>query len=180
MTDVSDRAREALDAKPEANISLVGWDVAGPSYLRWAQRLERAVRDILAGQSVGEPVTQADRDAYALIVEGDSDNPLRVAKANNITFGYYDDEVASWKAAPDGQCLAELEAGKAELLILMDSIWRAEFRHEAPNWKPLDDLPGMISQLDNMYAGVRSQRDAARFALAALANPAPSDLESSK
>ncbi len=57
----------------------------------------------------------------------------------------------------------ELVKGKAELLGLMDSIWRAEYRLTAPQWQPLDVLPGMVSQIDNMYAGVRGQRDKARW-----------------
>jgi hypothetical protein len=67
----------------------------------------------------------------------------------------------------EGSGADELRHGKDELLRLMDSIWSAEFSREAPNWKPLDDLPGMVSQIDNMYAGVRAQRDQARWALAA-------------
>lgn len=63
---------------------------------------------------------------------------------------------------------AELEAGKDELRSLLDSIWRAEYMKTAPDWKPLDGLPGMVSQIDNMYAGVREQRDQARWDLAAL------------
>ena len=46
-----------------------------------------------------------------------------------------------------------------ELEELATSIWRAEFRHDAPEWQPLPDLRGLVSQVDNMYAGVRSQRD---------------------
>jgi hypothetical protein len=64
--------------------------------------------------------------------------------------------------------IAELEAGKDELLRLMDGIWRAEFRRTAPNWKPLPDLIGMVTQIDNMYAGVREQRDEARSCIAEL------------
>ena len=60
----------------------------------------------------------------------------------------------------------ELQRGKEELRRLIEFIWRSEYYREAPNWKPLDDLPGMISQIDNMFAGVRSQRDEARHALA--------------
>jgi len=41
-------------------------------------------------------VEQRDRDDYARLVEGDSDNPLRVAKANRIYVGEYDDEVAQY------------------------------------------------------------------------------------
>jgi len=51
---------------------------------------------------------------------------------------------------------------RREVLGLIESIWKNEFRNEAPEWKPLSYLVGMITQLDNMYAGVRSQRDEAR------------------
>lgn len=63
---------------------------------------------------------------------------------------------------------AEIYSAKRELVSLMDSIWRAEFRKQSPEWKPLDDLPGMISQMDNMYAGVRNQRDEALAKVAEL------------
>lgn len=55
----------------------------------------------------------------------------------------------------------ELAAGKEELRRLLESIWRAEYRKDAPDWKALPDLVGMVTQIDNMYAGVRAQRDAA-------------------
>jgi chromosome segregation ATPase len=48
---------------------------------------------------------------------------------------------------------------KRELDQLATSIWRAEFRYDAPEWQPLPDIRGLISQVDSMYAGVRSQRD---------------------
>ncbi|KQO50614.1 hypothetical protein [Sphingomonas sp. Leaf257] len=67
--------------------------------------------------------------------------------------------------APAVDASEELRRGKDEIRSLIESIWRAEFSKDAPNWKPLDDLPGMISQMDNMYAGVRSQRDKARWDL---------------
>ena len=60
---------------------------------------------------------------------------------------------------------AERDAALAELRQLTGSIWKAEYRKTAPDWQPLPDLVGLITQLDNMYAGVREQRDAAREAL---------------
>ena len=60
---------------------------------------------------------------------------------------------------------AERDAALAELRQLTESIWKAEYRKTAPDWQPLPDLVGLITQLDNMYAGVREQRDAAREAL---------------
>jgi len=65
-----------------------------------------------------------------------------------------------------GEDMRELEQGKDELRRLIESIWRAEYRHTAPEWKALPDLVGMVTQVDNMYAGVRSQRDEARWHLA--------------
>lgn len=62
---------------------------------------------------------------------------------------------------------AEIAQASDEVKQLIESIWRAEYRHSAPNWKPLPDLVGMVTQLDNMYAGVREQRDRARWDLAA-------------
>lgn len=61
---------------------------------------------------------------------------------------------------------AELAEARDELRSLIESIWKAEYRREAPEWKPLPELIGMITQIDNMYAGVRSQRDQARWDLA--------------
>ena len=58
---------------------------------------------------------------------------------------------------------SELAEARREIQSLIESIWRAEYRREAPQWKPLPDLVGMITQMDNMYAGVREQRDQARW-----------------
>lgn len=63
--------------------------------------------------------------------------------------------------AGEAAARAELEHGKDELRRLMQVIWRQEYRNEAPDWQPLPDLVGMITQIDNMYAGVRQQRDEA-------------------
>lgn len=60
---------------------------------------------------------------------------------------------------------AEIADANREVLSLIESIWRAEFRKDAPDWQPLPDLVGRITQLDNMYAGVRSQRDKAEAEL---------------
>lgn len=37
---------------------------------------------------------------------------------------------------------------------LADSIWHKYYRHEAPDWKPLPDLMGVIMQIDNMVTGL--------------------------
>lgn len=55
-----------------------------------------------------------------------------------------------------------------EALNLANSIYRTEFKTDAPDWKPLDTIAGVISQIDNMYAGVREQRDCAKFILSQI------------
>ena len=70
--------------------------------------------------------------------------------------------------AVDPDLVAENARANKEVLALITSIWKAEFRGDAPNWQPLPDLVGRISQLDNMYAGVRGQRDVLRTEIATL------------
>ena len=41
-----------------------------------------------------------------------------------------------------------------EAVRLAQVLWRRCYREEAPHWRPLDDTAGVISQLDNMCAGV--------------------------
>lgn len=84
-------------------------------------------------------------------------------------------EIANWldtkfrrtpPASQSGEALVELQQGKDELRRLMQVIWQQEYRKEAPDWRPLADLVGMVTQIDNMYAGVRQQRDKALHELA--------------
>lgn len=48
------------------------------------------------------------------------------------------------------------------------SIWRKHYQDEAPEWEPLNDLAGLLSQIDNMVAGLVKPpadvvRDAERY-----------------
>ena len=60
---------------------------------------------------------------------------------------------------------AEAQRAYQEAVYLAESIQKQEFRHESPDWEVCATTEGVISQIDNMYAGVRSQRDSARFDL---------------
>lgn len=53
---------------------------------------------------------------------------------------------------------------------LAASMWRNHYRLAAPNWQPLDDATGVISQIDNMYSGVRDENVQMRTALLRIAN----------
>lgn len=46
-----------------------------------------------------------------------------------------------------------------EVRALCSHLWARHYRDEVPNWLPLDTLPGVISQLDNMTAGVSNDID---------------------
>jgi sugar-specific transcriptional regulator TrmB len=56
----------------------------------------------------------------------------------------------------------ELANAKKEAEVLATSIYRSEYHSIDSEWSLLDSLAGVISQIDNMYAGIRHQRDEAR------------------
>lgn len=55
-----------------------------------------------------------------------------------------------------------LAEAKREAEYLAAIIHRSEYADVAPDWSLCDSVAGVISQIDNMYAGVRQQRDEAR------------------
>lgn len=143
MTNEQDLRQEAIR---EANAAILVGEAKGApaiSYALGSNRV-RAAFDAL----------EAFHRAPA-VFEGDEAEVIRQLRARAG-----DPLIADALALLDAKD-AEIASAKQELGSLMDSIWRAEFRKQAPEWKPLDDLPGMVSQMDNMYAGVRGQRDAA-------------------
>ena len=81
---------------------------------------------------------------------------------DSTTFYASDADLMLKSAAKLAQLQAELAEAWDELRRLIESIWKTEYQQEAPEWKPLPDLIGMITQMDNMYAGVRGQRDQTR------------------
>ncbi len=83
-------------------------------------------------------------------------------------------QVVHWHKRAVAEQAAQIEQlrealGRAhrEALSLAQSIWRSEYRRKSPDWEPCDTVAGIITQIDNMYAGVRRQRDEARAALQA-------------
>lgn len=51
-----------------------------------------------------------------------------------------------------------------EAVRLAQVMWRRTYRDAAPNWQPLDDTGGVISQIDNMHAGVMEDNEKLRTA----------------
>lgn len=58
------------------------------------------------------------------------------------------------------ELLVERDDAMREASGLAMSIWRSEFRNESPEFDLCDSPAGVITQIDNMFAGVRQQRDA--------------------
>lgn len=56
----------------------------------------------------------------------------------------------------------ELAEAKREAENLAKSIYRSEYSDNDTGWELLESVAGVISQIDNFYAGVREQRDEAR------------------
>jgi len=59
------------------------------------------------------------------------------------------------EAAPkqaDGRAVDEL--AYREAVALANALWSQWYREDSPNWKPLPDLRGVISQIDNMTTGL--------------------------
>ena len=42
---------------------------------------------------------------------------------------------------------------------LAATIWEKHWKQDAPNWKPLDDVLGVLTQIDNMVAGMTRPND---------------------
>ena len=58
------------------------------------------------------------------------------------------------------ELLAERDAAMREASELAMCIWRSEFRNESPEFELCDSPAGVITQIDNMFAGIRQQRNA--------------------
>lgn len=50
-------------------------------------------------------------------------------------------------------------AAYRDALQLATAIWERAYREVAPDWKPLPDLLGILSQIDNMVAGLLSRAE---------------------
>ena len=66
----------------------------------------------------------------------------------------------------------KLAEAKREAENLARSIYRTEYSDNDTGWGLLESVAGVISQIDNMYAGVREQRDEARRGIHLMAQNA--------
>lgn len=56
----------------------------------------------------------------------------------------------------------DLAAAQSYATTLAVSMHRQHYAEAAPNWQPLSDLVGLLTQIDNMYAGLRNDFAAAQ------------------
>ena len=64
---------------------------------------------------------------------------------------------SGWKAASKQPAQREPDAyGYASRLAV--AIWEQHYKDVAPQWKPLDDLMGVLTQIDNMTTGLTIKR----------------------
>jgi predicted nucleic acid-binding Zn-ribbon protein len=75
-----------------------------------------------------------------------------------------------------GEAREELRKANVEANALATSIQKAEYP-DAKEFELLGSVAGVISQIDNMYAGVRQQRDEAREAIRVLAEHGESEIQ---
>ncbi len=55
---------------------------------------------------------------------------------------------------------ADLAAAQSYATTLAVSMHKQHYAEDAPNWQPLPDLVGLLTQIDNMYAGLRNDLEA--------------------
>lgn len=48
---------------------------------------------------------------------------------------------------------------------LAEGIWKRCYRDSAPQWKPPDDLLGVLTQIDNMVSGMARTSEAGEVAI---------------
>ena len=49
-------------------------------------------------------------------------------------------------------------AGLKYATRLAKGMWERDWKQEAPNWQPFDDLVGVLTQIDNMLAGMEKKK----------------------
>ena len=83
-------------------------------------------------------------------------------------FGVHHDIHAScWPEV--ARLTAELTEGKREAEYLANLLWERCYKKESPNFKMLNTIAGVVSQINNMIAGLVEERDQALARAAAAA-----------
>lgn len=89
-------------------------------------------------------------------------DPIREPRHSHI--GRYHSALAkAWESGalvPAPAVPDDVAAAYRDALQLATAIWERGYRKIAPDWKPLTDLLGVLSQIDNMTAGLLSRLDA--------------------
>ncbi len=71
---------------------------------------------------------------------------------------------------------AELGVAMREASHLATGMWERHYKKDSPQFELCDSVAGIISQIDNMYAGVRNKLTVARAKIAELESMVPRPL----
>jgi hypothetical protein len=69
------------------------------------------------------------------------------------------DERSAWVVCPRRFAGARGYAAALEYATrLATGMWERDWKEESPHWQPFDDLVGVLSQIDNMLAGMEKKK----------------------
>jgi len=93
-------------------------------------------------------------------------HPATATHCNGVDMAYFIPSQITELVSAVESLTAEKEAAVNEAKSLAVCMWRSWYKDDSPNWEPLDTAVGMISQINNMVAGLRDKLEAAESSLA--------------
>ncbi len=76
----------------------------------------------------------------------------------HITKTWFDGEKVVTQEIPESEVYKQEPDAYGYARRLAVAIWEQHYKDVAPQWSPLDDLMGVLTQIDNMTAGLTSHR----------------------
>ena len=127
-----------------------------------------AIEELKTKAGIGAEAAQGVASADAIIAEfrasgmnlEPSPNALYTVRGQHAQLIEGVRSLSAAAPSPDRERVGEgsHELGYAQRLVT--SVWEKHYMDDAPDWKPLPDLMGVLTQIDNMLAGMVPQKDA--------------------
>jgi hypothetical protein len=76
----------------------------------------------------------------------------------HITKTWFDGEKIVTQEIPESEIYQQGPDAYGYARRLAEAIWQKHYKDVAPQWKPFDDLMGVLTQIDNMTSGLTAQR----------------------
>jgi hypothetical protein len=77
----------------------------------------------------------------------------------HITKTWFDGEKVVTQEIPESEVYKQEPDAYGYARRLAEAIWQKHYKAVAPQWKPLDDLMGVLTQIDNMTSGLIARQD---------------------